>query len=159
MREGGEVIPKKGARIIWTNDNEYLLLTSFTKESQRLISVYNSQDLKRLTQVTIREEVTLYSRLSQVSLDTSPAILTPFYDEDSNTVFLSGKGETTLHAYEIATDAPHLHVLSSYKSSNGSQGYAFIRNKSAMNVRDIEFARSYRYANVSPGSVLDVTDN
>ena len=53
MREGGEVIPKKGARIIWTNDNEYLLLTSFTKESQRLISVYSSQDLKRVTQVNI----------------------------------------------------------------------------------------------------------
>ena len=88
-----------------------------------------------------------------MSLDTSPAILIPFYDEDSSTVFLSGKGETTLHAYEVATDPPHLHVLSSYKSANGSQGYGFLRNKSAMNVRDIEFARSYRYANVSSGSV------
>lgn len=54
VREGGEVVPKKGARIIWTNDNEYLLLTSFTKESQRLISVYTSQDLKKVTQVNIK---------------------------------------------------------------------------------------------------------
>ena len=81
---------------------------------------------------------------SQVPLDTSPAILIPFYDEDSNTVFLSGKGETTLHTYEIGTDSPHLFVLSSYKSSNGSQAFGFLRNKSAMNVRDIEFARAFR---------------
>ena len=53
VREGGNIVAKKGARIIWTNDNEYLLLTSFTKESQRLISVYNTQDLKRVTQVNI----------------------------------------------------------------------------------------------------------
>ena len=49
--EGGEVVPKKGARIIWTNDNQYLFVTSFTKQSERLITLYNSQDLKKLAQV------------------------------------------------------------------------------------------------------------
>ena len=51
MLEGGEVVPKKGARIIWTNDNQYLFVTSFTKQSERLITLYNSQDLKKLAQV------------------------------------------------------------------------------------------------------------
>ena len=34
---------------------------------------------------------------------------------------LSGKGETTVHTYEVAEDSPHLFPLSPYKSSGGSQ--------------------------------------
>ena len=36
-------------------------------------------------------------------------------------MFLSGKGETTVHTYEVAEDSPHLFPLSPYKSSGGSQ--------------------------------------
>ena len=127
--EGGNVVPKKGSRITWTNDNEFLLVTGFSRQSERLLTLYSSNDLKQVACET---------------LDVSPAILIPFYDEDSSTVFLSGKGETTVHTYEIAMDPPHLFPLSPYKSSNGSQGFGFLRNKSAMNVREIEFARAYR---------------
>ena len=45
----------------------------------------------------------------------------------------------------MAEDHPHLFPLSPHKSSTGGQGFAFLRNKSAMNVREIEFARAYRY--------------
>ena len=129
VKVGGEIIPKKGSRITWTHDNQYLFVTSFTRESHRMLSLYTTKDLKRVAIET---------------LDVSPAILVPFYDEDSNTVFLSGKGETTVFTYEIGPDHPHLFPLSPYKTSNASQGYAFLRNKSAMNVREIEFARAYR---------------
>ena len=104
-------------------------MTGFSRQSERLLTLYSSNDLKQVACET---------------LDVSPAILIPFYDEDSSTVFLSGKGETTVHTYEIAMDPPHLFPLSPYKSSNGSQGFGFLRNKSAMNVREIEFARAYR---------------
>ena len=49
------------------------------------------------------------------TLDVAPAILIPFYDEDSSTVFLNGKGESSTLAYEIATDSPHLFQLSTHK--------------------------------------------
>ena len=29
--EGGEIVPKKGARVTWILDNKYLLITGFTK--------------------------------------------------------------------------------------------------------------------------------
>ena len=66
LKEGGNIIPKKGARIIWTNDNQYLLVTGFTRDSKRLINLYTSQDLKQI---------------ASTELDVSPAILIPFYDE------------------------------------------------------------------------------
>lgn len=31
--------------------------------------------------------------------DVSPAILVPFYDEDSSTIFVTGRGDTTIYAY------------------------------------------------------------
>ena len=64
LKEGGNIIPKKGARIIWTNDNQYLLVTGFTRDSKRLINLYTSQDLKQI---------------ASTELDVSPAILIPFY--------------------------------------------------------------------------------
>ena len=43
--------------------------------------VYRSEDL---------------SLLNTVTLDESPAVVIPHYDADSNTLFLSGKGESTV---------------------------------------------------------------
>lgn len=37
----------------------------------------------------------------------SPSILVPFYDEDSSTLFLAGKGENVINAYEVEHDADH----------------------------------------------------
>ena len=135
---GGEVIPKKGARIVWTNDNEFLVVTGFTKQSERTLSVYRTEDLKKVSSET---------------LNVSPAILIPFYDEDSSTLFLQGKGETTMYCYEVGLDSPHLFPLSVYKHG-GSQGFAFLNNKSAMKVRETEFARAYRLTptNIEPVS-------
>ena len=46
--EGGTVVPKKGARIVWTNDGEFLVVTGFSKQSERTISVYRAKDLELL---------------------------------------------------------------------------------------------------------------
>ena len=48
VREGGNVIPKKGSRLVWTNDNLHPLVTGFTKQSERLVNLYTSQDLKQV---------------------------------------------------------------------------------------------------------------
>ena len=41
-------MPKKGARIVWTNDGEFLVVTGFSKQSERTISVYRAKDLELL---------------------------------------------------------------------------------------------------------------
>lgn len=130
--EGGNVVPKKGSRIVWTLDGEFLVVTGFSKQSERTITVYRTKDLKTMSSET---------------LNVSPAVLVPFYDEDSSTLFLNGKGENSLFAYEVALDPPHMFPLSPFKSSNSSQGFGFLLNKNALNVREIEFARAYRLTN------------
>ena len=104
------------------------MVSGFSSESKRVITIYRTKDLKKVSSET---------------LDVSPAILIPFYDEDSSTLFLQGKGETTMSCYEVGLDSPHLFPLSSHQHG-GSQGFAFLNNKKAMNVRETEFARAYR---------------
>ena len=120
---------KKGARVVWACDGKYLLVTGFSAQSERQVIIYQTRDLATLHTET---------------LDVSPAILVPFYDEDSSTLFLSGKGETTVYGYEIAEDSPHMFPLSPYKTNVPSQGLAFIPHKNCLNVKEVEFARAYR---------------
>ena len=42
----------------------------------------------------------------------SPSILIPFYDEDSSTLFLAGKGENVINAYEVGN------VINAYEVGN-----------------------------------------
>lgn len=67
----------RGARIVWALDGRYLVTTGFDKVSERQITIYKVTDLN--------------SPLNTVGLDVSPAILIPFYDEDSSTLFCTGK--------------------------------------------------------------------
>ena len=129
LREDGDIVAKKGARVLWALDGKYLIVTGFSRQSERQVMIYETKDLNCVHTET---------------LDVSPGILVPFYDEDSSTLFLSGKGETTVYGYEIAEDSPHMFILSPFKCSTPSQGLAFIPHKNAMNVRDVEFARGYR---------------
>ena len=67
--------------LVHINENRIHLLASLCRQSQRQVMVYRSEDL---------------SLLNTVTLDESPAIVIPHYDADSNTLFLSGKGESTV---------------------------------------------------------------
>lgn len=77
IREGKGPGGTRGARIVWALDGHYIVVTGFDKVSERQIIVFKSDNLN--------------TPLNTVGLDVSPAILIPFYDEDSSTLFLTGK--------------------------------------------------------------------
>jgi len=134
VREGGDIVAKKGARICWALDGKFLIVSGFSRQSERQIMIYDTKELKCI---------------NTTALTVSPGIFIPYYDEDSSTLFLSAKGEVSVLAYEVAEDAPHLFELSPFKAPNPSQGYGFLPHKNVMNVKDVEFARAYRLTNSS----------
>lgn len=77
IHEGKGPVGNRGARIVWALDGNFVVATGFDKVSERQIMVYKANDLN--------------APLNTVGLDVSPAILIPFYDEDSSTLFLTGK--------------------------------------------------------------------
>ncbi|XP_064636401.1 coronin-7-like isoform X2 [Lineus longissimus] len=134
IREGVGPSGTQGARVLWACEGKYLVVLGYSSRSERQIFVFDSTDLSQA--------------LSRVNLDSSPLIYISYYDEDSSTLFVTSRGEGTIRAFEIGTDAPHIFELSAYKANGLHQGLSFLP-KNQCDVKKVEFARSYRLTNTT----------
>ncbi|XP_055910299.1 coronin-7 isoform X4 [Eupeodes corollae] len=134
IREGNGPVGTRGARITWAIEGQYIVCTGFDKVSERQISVYNANKLA--------------APLNTMSLDVSPSILIPFYDEDSSTLFATGKGDSTIYAYEITDEEPYICPLSHHRCSSLHQGLSFL-TKNHCDVASVEFSKAYRLTNTT----------
>ncbi|KAH8266238.1 hypothetical protein KR038_004322 [Drosophila bunnanda] len=134
IREGNGPVGSRGARITWALDGQYIVCTGFDKVSERQISVYNAQKLT--------------APLNTASLDVSPSILIPFYDEDSSTLFVTGKGDSTIYCYEITDEEPYICPLSHHRCTSLHQGLSFL-TKNHCDVASVEFSKAYRLTNTT----------
>nr|XP_023013175.1 coronin-7 isoform X1 [Leptinotarsa decemlineata] len=134
IREGKGPEGNRGARIVWALDGHFIVVTGFDKVSERQITAYKSNDLS--------------SPLNTVGLDVSPAILIPFYDEDSSTLFVTGRGDSTIYAFEITEETPNICPLSHHRCNGLHQGLSFLP-KNVCDVSNVEFAKAYRLTNNS----------
>ncbi|KAL9880351.1 coronin-7 isoform X4 [Glossina fuscipes] len=134
IREGNGPVGTRGARIIWALEGEYIVCTGFDKVSERQISVYKTDSLK--------------APLNTASLDVSPSILIPFYDEDSSTLFVTGKGDSTIYCFEITDEDPYVCALSHHRCSTLHQGLSFL-TKNHCDVASVEFCKAYRLTNTT----------
>nr|XP_029711710.1 coronin-7-like isoform X1 [Aedes albopictus] len=132
IREGTGPVGTRGARLVWAIEGEYIVVTGFDKVSERQIYVYRATDLS--------------APLGMVGLDVSPAILIPFYDEDSSTIFATGKGDSTIYCFEITEESPFICPLSHHRCSSLTQGLSFLP-KNQCDVASVEFAKAQRLTN------------
>ncbi|XP_045608197.1 coronin-7 isoform X1 [Procambarus clarkii] len=129
IQTGNGPVGVRGARVLWALGGKYLVTVGFSKVSERQISVYKATELSKAA--------------NTVGIDISPAMLIPFYDPDSSTLFATGKGDSTIYAYEIGTDFPHLFPLSHHKSGSVHQGLVMLP-KIMCDVRQVEFCKALR---------------
>ncbi|XP_070074393.1 coronin-7 isoform X3 [Drosophila takahashii] len=134
IREGNGPVGTRGARITWALEGHYIVCTGFDKVSERQISVYNAQKLS--------------TPLNTASLDVSPSILIPYYDEDSSTLFVTGKGDSTIYCYEITDEEPYICPLSHHRCTSLHQGLSFL-TKNHCDVASVEFSKAYRLTNTT----------
>lgn len=64
------------------------------------------------------DENDLSAPLFADTIDSSSGIVFPFYDPDTDIVFLAGKGDGNIRFYEITNDPPYIHYLSQVVSGN-----------------------------------------
>jgi len=67
----------------------------------------------------------------------------PFYDADNGLLYLAGKGDGNIRYFEVVDEAPYVHYISEFKSSNSLRGCCFLP-KRALNVADCEIARAFK---------------
>jgi len=81
-----------------------------------------------------------------VNIDNSAGMIMPFYDEDSELLFLAGKGDGNIRYYEVEPDAPgkpEVHFVSQY-SSNESTAAIGSMPKRGCDVTTNEIVRLFR---------------
>ncbi|XP_037303508.1 coronin-7 isoform X2 [Manduca sexta] len=122
----------RGARVVWALNGTHLVVTGFDKVSERQILLYKVGSLS--------------APLCTVGLDVSPAILHTHIDHDSATIFLTGRGDSTIYCYEVTCEPPYLCALSHHRCASLHQGIAFLQ-KNLVAVEKVEFARALRLTN------------
>jgi len=102
----------KGGRVIWLGNKDKIFTVGFTKTSEREYAIWDPKDLSK--------------PVVKSTLDTGAGVIMPFYDNDTNVLFLAGKGDGNIRYYEVVDEAPYVHYLSEYKSATPARGMAFL---------------------------------
>jgi len=64
----------------------------------------------------------------------------PFYDNDTNVLYLAGKGDGNVRYYELVDEAPYIYFLSEFKSATPQRGMGWTP-KLSMDLASCEIAR------------------
>jgi coronin-1B/1C/6 len=103
----------KSVKLQFFGESGKLLTTGASKQSGREMKVW---DLKNLSQPLTTEAV-----------DTASGALMPLYDQDTQVLYLCGKGDGIIRLYEFEDKGPFLHKLSDgFQSTTPGKGYCFV---------------------------------
>ncbi|XP_012515715.1 PREDICTED: coronin-1A [Propithecus coquereli] len=115
-------------RAVFVSDGK-ILTTGFSRMSERQVALWDTKHLEE--------------PLSLQELDTSSGVLLPFFDPDTNIVYLCGKGDSSIRYFEITSEAPFLHYLSMFSSKESQRGMGYMP-KRGLEVNKCEIARFYK---------------
>lgn len=103
-QEGVCHLGPKASKVVFLGATGRLLTTGFSRHSDRQYSVWDQNDLR--------------NPLTTDTIDSSSGVVFPFFDPDTNIVFLAGKGDGNIRYYEITNEAPYIHFLNQFLSGN-----------------------------------------
>jgi len=117
----------KGGRAIWMGKHDLILTVGFGKNAMREFKVF---DLKNMSQEIVSS-----------NLDNSAGMVMPFYDEDSDILFLAGKGDGAIRYYEVVPGAPAAQLIEpiqAFKSNDPTAAACALPRRSCdVNVNEI----------------------
>ncbi|XP_056414979.1 coronin-6 isoform X2 [Hyla sarda] len=142
--------------IIWNVGTGEALITLDEMHSDLIYSIcwnYNGSLItttckdKKLRVIDPRKQEIVASNFEEPialqEMDTSNGVLLPFYDPDSSIVYLCGKGDSSIRYFEITSEAPYVHYLSTFSSKEPQRGMGFMP-KRGLDVSKCEIARFYK---------------
>jgi len=131
----------KPMRAIFMRDGR-LFTTGFSRSSERQYALWDSEKLD--------------SPLVMEELDNSNGLLFPFYDEDTHMIYLCGKGDSAIRYFEYTPEAPYIHYLNTYQTSDPQRGIGCM-TKRGLNVSMCEINKFYKLHNSGLCEVITMT--
>ncbi|XP_065170648.1 coronin-2B-like isoform X2 [Atheta coriaria] len=119
----------KASKVTFLGTSGRLLTTGFSRHSDRQYSVWDQTNLSQ--------------PLTVDTIDSSSGVVFPYYDHDTNIVYLAGKGDGNIRYYEIVNEAPYIFFLNQFLSGNPQRGLGFMP-KRGMKTSQCEVFRFYK---------------
>jgi len=116
----------KPSRLTWLGTKEKLFTCGSTKTSEREYCIWDPRDFSK--------------PLIRTAVDSASGVLMPFYDNDTNVLFLAGKGDGNIRYLEVVDEEPYIYSLSEFKSNNPQRGLCLMPKRS-VNVSECEIVR------------------
>lgn len=140
LKEGKGHTATKPMRTLFMKDGR-IFTTGFSRTGERQYALYDGESLECL----IMEE-----------LDNSNGLLFPFYDEDTNMIYLCGKGDSAIRYFEYTPESPYIHYLNTHQSSDPQRGMGWM-TKRGLNVNNCEISKFYKLHNSGLCEVITMT--
>jgi coronin-1B/1C/6 len=131
----------KATRAIFLK-NGLIFTTGFSKSSER--------------QYSLRAPDHLNEPIVMVELDSSNGVMFPFYDADTNIVYLCGKGDSVIRYFEITAEPPFVHYINTFQTPDPQRGVGMMP-KRGCDTSICEIARFYRLNNSGFCQIISMT--
>ncbi|KAI6068389.1 Coronin-1B [Aix galericulata] len=112
-------------RAIFLADGK-IFTTGFSRMSERQLALWDTENLEE--------------PMGLQELDSSNGALLPFYDPDTNVVYVCGKGDSSIRYFEITEEPPYIHFLNTFTSKEPQRGMGWMP-KRGLDVSKCEIAR------------------
>lgn len=119
----------RSMKITFTGESGRLLTVGFTRQSVREMKVWDPRNLT--------------APIKKDKIDQGSGVIFPFYDDDTNVVYLAGKGDGNIRYYECVTETPCFFRLSEFRSTVAAKGVTFLP-KRGLDVLKCETARALK---------------
>ncbi|XP_043488387.1 coronin-2B-like isoform X2 [Polistes fuscatus] len=119
----------KASKVVFLGGSGRLLTTGFSRHSDRQYAIWCQHDLT--------------APLTRETIDSSSGVIFPYFDNDTNMVYLAGKGDGNIRYYEVVNEVPWMHYLSQFISGNPQRGLG-VMPKRGINTSICEVFRFYK---------------
>jgi len=129
IKEGKSHHGTKASKVVYLGASGKLFTTGFSKFSDRQYGIWSEKDLSQ--------------PLKMETIDSSSGILTPYYDQDTNMVYVAGKGDGNVRYYEVLNVAPWASFLNQFITGAPQKGFGILP-KRGIDVTACELFRMYK---------------
>jgi len=128
LKEGFANESNKG-RVRWLGKTGKILSVGFDKQSNQEIKIFDENDLSK--------------PLTTLTIDLSSSLLCVYFDEDTNLIYLYGRGDSNIKIYEfLENQNPCARALLKINTESIQQGITFDYKK-YMNIPKVEINRAW----------------
>ena len=118
----------KSCKVIFLKDGK-LMTFGFSRMSDRQYALWDGNNL---TQPIIMEDI-----------DRASGVLFPYYDPDTEIIYVAGKGDANMRYFEYTEEHPYIHYINTFQSSQSQRGMGFMP-KRGCDVNKNEVARFFK---------------